>query len=145
MDGWIFSLRTKHQRDQLILSMLSIMRCFYYKFWLDLVYRIRIRGSSPYSFISFNFFIYFTRLELHDEFVKRLERFMGRLKRLLKGWKVPTKIWLCMVKNIKSNFTSEIIGRFILLLSICTTCSNSVHAPKNESYLYFTYWELLVY
>ena len=44
-----------------------------------------------------------------------------------------------MVKNIKSNFTTKIIGRFILLLSICGTCSNSVHGPKNENYLYFTY------
>ena len=39
-----------------------------------------------------------------------------------------------MVKNIRSNFTTKIIGRgrFILLLSICATCSNSVHAPKND-------------
>ena len=33
-------------------------------------------------------------------------------------------------KNIKSNFTNKIIVRFILLLSIYATCSNSVHAPK---------------
>ena len=37
-----------------------------------------------------------------------------------------------MVKNIKSNFTAKIIGRFILLLSSCAAYSNSVHAPKND-------------
>ena len=41
------------------------------KFWLDLAYKIKIRGSSPYSFILLNFSIHFTLLELYDEFVKK--------------------------------------------------------------------------
>ena len=41
------------------------------KFWLDLVYKIRIRGSSPYSFILFNLLFILTLLELYDEFIKK--------------------------------------------------------------------------
>ena len=47
-------------------------------------WKATINQSTYYTLLSFNFFIHFTGLELHDEFVKGLGRFKGRFKGRLK-------------------------------------------------------------
>ena len=50
MHEWIFSLQTKHHRDQLILLMLSTMRCFYYtRSWDILINELQV---TSYELIS---------------------------------------------------------------------------------------------